>query len=78
MLLKLVEETGVKRLTQLAGSIWWSECVLEDWMKQLTIVLHKKRAHEVCDDFRGIALLSACSWYFFCRVIWKRLAKRVN
>ena len=44
-------------------------------MKQLTIPLHKKVAHNHCDNFRGIALLSVPG-KVFCKVIQKRLAER--
>ena len=57
-LLKLGEERVVQWLTQLAVSIWQSESVPEDWVKQLTIPLHKNGAHDHCDNFRGIAFLS--------------------
>ena len=77
-LLKLGEETVVQWLTQLAViSIWQSESVPEDCVKQLTIPLHKKGAHDHCDNFRGIALLSIPG-KVFCRVIQKRLAERGN
>ena len=46
-------------------------------MKQLTISLHKKGAHDLCDNFRGIALLNIPG-KVFCRVIQKRLAERGN
>ena len=46
-------------------------------MKQLTIPLHKKGAHDLRDNFRGIALLSIPG-KVFCRVIQKRLAERGN
>ena len=54
-LLKLGEETVVQWLAmaKLAASIWQSEAVPEDWVKQLTIPLHKKGAHDHCDNFRG-------------------------
>ena len=76
-LLKLGKETVVQWLTRLAASIWHSETVLEDWVKQLTIPLHKKGAHNHCDNFRGIALLSVPG-KVFCKVIQKRLAERDN
>ena len=74
-LLKLGGETVVRWLAQLAASIWRSESVPDDWVKQLTIPLHKKGAHDHCDNFRGIALLSVPG-KVFCRVIQKRLAER--
>ena len=73
-LLKLGEEAVVQWLTKLAGSIWHSESVPDDWVKQLTIPLHKKGAHDQCDNFRGIALLSVPG-KVFCRVIQRRLAE---
>ena len=41
-LLKLVGETVVQWLSHLAISVWESEKVPEDWVRQLTIPLHKK------------------------------------
>ena len=74
-LLKLGGEAVVQWLTRLAVSIWQSESVPEDWVTQLTIPLHKKGAHDHCDNFRGIALLSVPG-KVFCRMIQKRLAER--
>ena len=76
-LLKLGEETVVQWLAmaKLAASIWQSEAVPEDWVKQLTIPLHKKGAQDHCDNFRGIAPLSVPG-KVFCSVIQKRLADR--
>ena len=75
-LLKLGEETVVQWLAmaKLAAGIWQSEAVPEDWVKQLTIPLHKKGAHNHCDNFRGIAPLSVRG-KIFCSVIQKRLAE---
>ena len=68
---------GYNSLLCVCMCVWQSESVPEDWVKQLTIPLHKKGAHDHCDNFRGIALLSIPG-KVFCRVIQKRLAERGN
>lgn len=74
-LLKLGQETVVQWLPQLAASMWQTESVPDDWVKHLTIPLHKKGVHNHCNDFRGIALLSVPG-KVFCRVIQKRLTEK--
>ena len=54
-LLKLGEKTVVQWFPKLAASMYGSKAGLEDWVKQPTIPLHKKGAHNHCDNFRGIA-----------------------
>ena len=80
-LVKLGEETVEQWLTKLAASVWWLEAVSEDWVKQLTIQLHKNGAHEHCDNFRGIAVQSK-SFVVSSRrglekevaILWKRIS----
>ena len=76
-LLKLGGDTVVRWLLHLATVVWEEERVPEDWVKQLTIPLHKKGSMQDCDNYRGIALLSV-SGKVFCRVIQRRLAKRTE
>jgi hypothetical protein len=35
-----------------------SELVPEDWQSQLVVPLHKKDSRTICNNYRGIALLS--------------------
>ena len=76
-LLKLGGDTVVRWLLYLATVVWKEERVPEDWVKQLTILLHKKGSMQDCDNYRGITLLSVPG-KVFCRVIPRRLAKRVE
>ena len=48
----------VQWLVSLTSSVWESEKIPEDWVKQLTIPLHKKESYQECDNYRGISLLS--------------------
>ena len=44
---------------------------------RIVVPLHKKGAYDVCDNFRGIALLSVPG-KVFCRVIQNRLKEKAN
>ena len=74
-LLKLGGEAIVEEMTRIAGSIWRSERIPEDWLMQITIPVYKKGAHDICDKFRGIALLSVPG-KVLCRIIYNRLKER--
>ena len=76
-LLKLGGDTIVQWLLHLATAVWEKERVPEDWVKQLTIPLHKKGCVQDCDNYKGIALLSVPG-KVFCIVIQRRLAKRAE
>ena len=76
-LLKLGGEAVVQCLAHLASMVWESETVPEDWLRQLTVPLHKKGPIQDCDNYRGIALLSVPG-KVFCRVIQRRLAQRAE
>ena len=56
--LKLGGDTVVQWLLHLATAVCEEERVPEDWVKQLTIPLHKKGSLQDRDNYRGIALLS--------------------
>ena len=73
-LLKLGGEVVVQRLLHL---VWNSETMPEDWLRQLTIPLHKKGSALECDNYRGIALLRV-SRKVFCRVVQMRQAQRAE
>ena len=47
-LLKLGDEMVVQWLTELVTRVWDSEDVTSDWLKQVTIPLHKKGAFDRC------------------------------
>ena len=78
-LLKLGKETAVQWLTQVhvhvPASLRQSETVPVDLVKQMTIPLHKKGAHDHCDKLRSIAMLSV-SGKVFCSVTQRKLALR--
>ena len=76
-LLKLGGEKVVQWLTHLARIVWEKEKVPEDWVKQLTIPLHKKGPFHDCDNFRGIALFSVPG-KVLCKVTQERVADRVE
>ena len=69
--LKLGGDTVVKWLVSPFKSIRETEQVPQDWHSQITIPLHKKGAADVCDNYRGIALLSVPGKVLF-RVIQNR------
>ena len=73
-LLRLGGEMVMQWLVHLACIIW-EEKVLNDWVKQLTVPMHKKGSLKECDNFRGIALLSV-SGKIFGRVIQTRFTER--
>ena len=76
-LLKLGGETIVEEMTRIAVSIWRSERIPEDWLMQITIPVYKKGAHDICDNFRGIALLSVPG-KVLCRIIYNGLKERAE
>ena len=76
-LLKLGGEAIVEEMTRIAGCIWRSERIPEDWLMQITIPVYNKGAHDICDNFRGIALLSVPG-KVLCRIIYNRLKERAE
>ena len=63
-MLKLGGAESVRWLKIIADGIWRTEMVPSDWTKQLPIPIHKKGSHTICDNYRGIALLSIPSKIF--------------
>ena len=45
-------------LKSIFNTIWEAELVPRDWQSQLLVPLHKKGSRFICDNCRGIALLS--------------------
>ena len=70
-------ELVVQWLVDLASITWEEEEVPDDWVKQLTVPMHKKGSSKVCGNYRGIALLSVPR-KVFCHVIEMRVAERAE
>ncbi len=65
--------TAVKVLTDLLGKIWRKEKLPDDWVKGIIIKLPKKGDLAICDNWRGIMLLSIPS-----KVLSKVLLARID
>ena len=63
-MIKLGGAESVRWFKSLFDTIWHKEEVPEDWKSQLLIPLHKKGSRTICDNYRGIALLSTPSKVF--------------
>ena len=61
----------------LFDAIWREEVVPGDWKSQLLVPLHKKGSRTICDNYRGIALLSIPS-KVFTKAILNRLKPRAE
>ena len=58
-------------------TIWATESVPEDWLSQLLVPLHKRGNRTICDNYRGIALLSIPG-KVFAKAILQRLKPRAE
>ena len=72
-MIKLGGAESVRWFKSLFDAIWHEEEVPEDWKSQLLIPLHKKGSRTICDNYRGIALLSTPS-----KVFTKAILNRVK
>ena len=72
--LNLGGDVVVTWMSNLISTIWEKEYVPVDWLKQLTVPIHKKGSYDDCDNYRGIALLSVPG-KVLCKVIQNRLKK---
>ena len=63
-LLRLGEKI-VPWLVHLVWIILENEKVLQDWVKKLTIPLHKKGTFHDCDNFRGVVLINVSGNVFY-------------
>ena len=63
-MIKLGGAESVRWFKSLFDAVWQEECVPDDWKNQLLIPLHKKGCRAICDNYRGIALLSTPSKVF--------------
>ena len=66
-------DTAVEVLTDLLNKIWRKEKLPEDWTKGIIIKLPKKGDLSICDNWRGIMLLSIPS-----KVLSKVLLSRID
>ena len=76
-ILRLGGESVVQWLKHLADRVWSEEGIPKDWKKSLVVPLHKKGTRTVCDNYRGISLLSIPS-KVICRAILNRIKPRVE
>ena len=76
-ILRLGAEPVVQSLKHRAACVWSEEAVPKDWKKFLVVPLHKKGARTVCDNYRGISLLSIPSTVIY-RTILNRVKPRVE
>ena len=72
-MIKLGGAESVRWFKSLFDAIWHEKEVPEDWKSQLLIPLHKKGSRTICDNYRGIALLSTPS-----KVFTKAILNRVK
>ena len=76
-MLLLGGEVTVRWLKSIFDTIWVTESVPKDWQSQLLVPLHKKGSRTICDNYRGIALLSIPG-KVFAKAILNRLKPRVE
>ena len=57
-LLKNGGEAMINWLWELLKEVWKTKQVPKEWKKAILIPLHKKKSRRLCDNYRGIALLS--------------------
>ena len=71
-ILKADPETTVKYLEKLFTAIWNQERIPAEWSKGLIVKIPKKGDRSICDNYRGITLLSVPS-KIFSRVVIQRI-----
>ena len=76
-LLKIGGDTAVEWITKLCVLIWDKEEIPKDWVRQVVIPLHKKGSRLVCDNYRGISLLSVPG-KVLCKVLQRRFVDKVD
>jgi hypothetical protein len=59
------------------SKIWESEDIPEDWLRSIVVPLFKKGDKSICDNWRGISLLSVVS-KMFTYIILRRLVAAVD
>ena len=76
-MLKADLSTATRVLTNLFDTIWDKETIPSDWGKGLIIKIPKKGNLQVCDNWRGITLLSIPS-KVFCRILLGRIDTAID
>lgn len=76
-MLKADCNTSARILHPIFKKIWEDEVFPEDWLQGVLIKVPKKGDLSNCDNWRGIMLLS-CPLKIFCKIILRRLEKKVN
>ena len=76
-MLSLGGEESICWLKSIFDSIWETELVPDDWQSQLLVPLHKKGSRTICNNYRGIALLSIPG-KVFAKAILNRLKPRAE
>ena len=71
-LLKYGGKDVIEWIFELLTEIWRERKVPNDWKKSVLVPLHKKKDQTVCDNYRGISLLSVPG-KVFCLVLLNRL-----
>jgi len=76
-LLKVDKDLAAKQMEKLFKVIWEEEVVPDEWKQGIIVKIPKKGDLTVCDNYRGITLLSVPS-KVFTRTIINRLYDEVN
>ncbi|CAF4497680.1 unnamed protein product, partial [Rotaria magnacalcarata] len=76
-LLKAGGEPVIKWLHEIFSDVWKQEEMVEEWNLAILIKLFKKGDKQLCDNYRGISLLSVTS-KLFSRIILNRIQLLVN
>ena len=76
-MLKADTTTTTEVLCVLFHKIWQSETIPNDWAKGLIVKLPKKGDKRMCDNWRGITLLSIPG-KIFCRILLDRIDKAID
>ena len=75
--LKVMGQSGLYWMTKIISKIWEKEQVVEEWKTCTIVPLFKKGDAEVCDNYRGISLLSIPS-KVLAKILYKRIEKKIE
>lgn len=76
-MLQNLGEGGVNMLTELCRKVWKEEKIPKDWEVGIIVPLYKKGDKAVCNNYRGITLLSVVLKVYE-RILERRLRMRVE
>ena len=76
-MLKCTQDTAIKKLHKLFNKIMAEQKVPSDWRRSLIVKIPKKGNLTICDNYRGISLLSVPS-KIFCRILIDRIKMGVD